>query len=49
MICHFIKKINAPVCVITISSIFEGNRIYSQQITLYDCFYENDYESDEEY
>ena len=35
------RKINAPVCVISISSVFEEKNWYYPQIELQDCFYEN--------
>ena len=35
------QKINVPVCVISISSVFEERNWYYPQIELQDCFYEN--------
>ena len=35
------KKINVPVCVISVSSVFEEGNWYYPQIELQDCFYEN--------
>ena len=35
------QKINVPVCVITISGVFEERNWYYPQIELQDCFYEN--------
>ena len=37
------KIINVPVCVISISNVFERGDWYYLQIELQDCFYENDY------
>ena len=37
------KKINVPVCVISISSVFEKGDWYYPQIELKYCLYENDY------
>ena len=35
------QKINVPVCVISISSVFEERNWYYPQIELQDCFYES--------
>ena len=35
------KKINVPVCVISISSVFEEKNWYYPQIELHECFYES--------
>ena len=37
------QKINVPVCVILISSMFEERNWYYPQIELQNCFYESDY------
>ena len=37
------KKMNAPLCVISISSVFERGDWYYPQTELQDCFYDNDY------
>ena len=37
------QKINVPVCVISISSVFERGGWYYPQTELQDCFYESDY------
>ena len=37
------QKINVPVCVISISSMFEERNWYYPQIDLQNCFYESDY------
>ena len=37
------QKINAKVCVISISSVFKERGWYYLQIELQKCFYENDY------
>ena len=37
------QKINVPVCVISINSVFEEKNWYYPQIELQDCFYESDY------
>ena len=37
------KKINVPVCVISISGVVKKGDWYYPQIKLQDCFYENDY------
>ena len=31
---------NMPVCIITISSVFQENNRYYQHVLLHDCFYE---------
>ena len=36
------KKINAPVCVISISSVIEKRGWYYPQVKLQECFYEGD-------
>ena len=36
-----IKKINVPVCVMSISSVFEKGDWYFPQIELKECFYES--------
>ena len=36
-----IIKINVAVCVISLSSIFEGKGRYYPQVFLQDCFYDN--------
>ena len=35
------RKINVPVCVISISSVFKERDWYYPQIDLQDCFYES--------
>ena len=35
------QKINVAVCVISLSSIFEGKGRYYPQVFLQDCFYDN--------
>ena len=35
------RKINVPVCVISISSVFKERNWYYPQIDLQDCFYES--------
>ena len=37
------KKINVPVCVISISSVFEERNWYYPWDELQECFYESDY------
>ena len=37
------QKINVPVCVISISNMFEERNWYYPQIYLQKCFYESDY------
>ena len=37
------QKINVPICVISISSVFESGGWYYPQIELQYCFYESDY------
>ena len=37
------QKINVPVCVISISSMFEERYWYYPQTDLQNCFYESDY------
>ena len=37
------KKNNVPICVISISSVFQKGDWYYPQIELKDCLYENDY------
>ena len=37
------KKINVPVCVISISGLLKEKNWYYPQIELQDCFYESDY------
>ena len=32
--------INIPVCLVTVSSIFEEDNGYHPQVLLHDCFYE---------
>ena len=34
------KIINIPVCIVIMSSVFKGDKIYHPQVLLYDCFYE---------
>ena len=34
------KKINIPVCVVILSSIFKEDNEYPPQVLLHDCFYE---------
>ena len=38
---HYNQKINVPVCVISINSVFEERNWYYSEIKLQDCFYEN--------
>ena len=46
----FIKKNNVSVCVISLYSLFEDDRIHCPQIVLHDCFYEyENSDSDSEY
>ena len=42
MIIYFIiKKINIPVCVVSLSSIIKIKNIYYSNFRLQKCFYEN--------
>ena len=45
--CPIIKKINVPVCVISLSSFFEKRNWYCPQVNLQKCFYENSHYFDE--
>ena len=46
----FNKKVHVSVCVISLYSLFEDNRIHYPQIVLHDCFYEyENSDSDSEY
>ena len=40
------QKINVPVCVISISSVYKKGDWYYPQIKLQECFYENEYLDD---
>ena len=37
------KKINVPICVISISSVFDERGWYYTHIELKECYYESDY------
>ena len=36
------KKINIPLCVISLSSVIKNRDVYYPQFKLQKCFYEND-------
>ena len=42
------KKINVPVCVISVSSVVKKGDWYYPQIRLQECFYEHDYLDEKE-
>ena len=45
---HLGKMLNIPVCIITVTSVFQENNSYYPQAYLHECLYEYEYEYEDD-
>ena len=43
------KTLNIPVCVIIVKSVFQENDKYYPQVNLHECFYEYEYQYEDDF